>query len=356
MVSDASRFVIGFGVDDYGSSVQDPLLIRWSDQEDYTTWIPAATNQAGSYRLSHGASIIGALQTRQEILVWTDAAMFSMQYIGPPYVWGFNILADNISMASANAAATANGVVFWMGLDKFYVYSGRVETLPCTLRQYVFGDINLDQRDQFTASTNEGFNEVWWFYCSSAATYPDRYVIFNYLERIWYYGTMEREAWLDSSIRNSPVATNYNSDTEAGNLIYHEVGVDEVMDDTPVSLDSYIESADMDLGDGHTFGFVWRMLPDVTFDGSTSAAPEVTLTLTPRRAPGASYGTAEANDVVSANNYTSQRNYQVQVFTEQIYPRLRGRQLKFKIASTTAGTKWQLGEPRVDIRPDGRRQ
>jgi hypothetical protein len=364
LVSDASRFVIALGVNDldatYGGSSQDPMLVRWSDQEDYTTWTPEPTNQAGGYRLSHGSYIVGALQTRQEVLVWTDAALYSMQYLGPPYVWGFNILADNVSVMSANSTATANGIVFWMGLDKFYVYTGRVETLSCTLRQYVFGDINLEQRAQIFCSTNEAYNEVWWFYCSANSATVDRYVVFNYLERLWYYGTMERTMWLDTSLRTYPIATNYDAEAESGNVIYHEYGVDEVLDDSGVgvALNSYIESADTDVDDGHRFGFIWRMLPDVTFEGSISAAPEVTLTLTPRRAPGSPYGTAVGNDVVSSNDYLPppQKNYSVQLFTEQIFPRLRGRQIKFKIAATEAGTKWQLGEPRVDLRPDGRRQ
>jgi hypothetical protein len=349
-VSDSSRFVIAFGCNDYGASALDPLLIRWSDQEDYTTWTPAITNQAGSYRLSTGSSIVAQLQTRQEILVWTDAALYSMQYLGPPYVWGFQIVGANISIAGPNAVATAANITYWMGLDKFYMFSGRVETLYCPLRQYIFGDINLQQQYQFFASTNEGYNEIWWFYCSANSTEIDRYVVYNHLEKIWSYGNMARTAWLDTPLRDFPSAAGYD-----GQLIYHENGVNDGTTNPPSPIESYIQSADFNIGDGHNYGFVWRMIPDVTFDGSYVNNPAVTITMRPRQNPGANYGAAPSPEVVSTQNYQGQRNYVVQQFTEIVYTRVRGRQMAFRIGSDGLGVQWQLGVPSVDVRPDGRR-
>lgn len=349
-VSDASRFVIAFGCNDYGSTEQDPLLIRWSDQENYALWSPAITNQAGSYRLSTGSSIVAHQQSRQEILVWTDAAIFSMQYLGPPYVWGFQILGDNISIAGPNAHTTAANITYWMGLDKFYMYSGRVETLACPLRQYIFGDINLDQQYQFFASTNEAFNEVWWFYCSANSTVIDRYVIYNHLERIWSYGNLSRTAWVDSPLRNYPTAAGYG-----GQIIYHENGVDDGTTNPPSPISSFIQSADANIGDGHNYGFVWRVIPDLTFDGSTVNNPSVVMTLKPRQNPGANYSTAATPTVASTQNYQAQRNYTVQQFTEIVYVRVRGRQMAFRISSSGLGVQWQLGVPSIDLRPDGRR-
>ena len=349
-VSDASRFVIAFGCNDYGSAVLDPLLVRWSDQEDYATWTPAATNQAGSYRLSTGSSIVAHQQTRQEILVWTDAALYSMQYLGPPFVWGFQILGSNTSIAGPNATSTAANITYWMGLDKFYMYSGRVETLYCPLRQYIFGDINLNQQYQIFSSTNEGYNEIWWFYCSANSTSIDRYVIYNHLEKIWSYGNLARTAWLDTPLRDYPSATTYGNQ-----LVYHENGVDDGTTNPPSAISAYIQSADFNIGDGHNYGFVWRMVPDITFDGSYVNNPQVTFTMRPRQNPGSNYGTAGTPTVTSTQNYQSQRNYTVQQFTEIIYTRIRGRQMAFKISSDGLGVNWQLGVPSIDIRPDGRR-
>ena len=348
--SDTSRFVIAFGCNDYGSATLDPLLVRWSDQEDYKVWTPAATNQAGSFRLNIGSSIVAELQSRQEILIWTDAALYSMQYLGPPYVWGFNILADNTSIMGPNAMATAANITYWMGRDKFYMYSGRVETLYCPLRQYIFGDINLDQAYQFFASTNEAFNEIWWFYCSANSNTIDRYVIYNHLEKIWSYGNLSRTAWLDSPIRQNPIAAGYG-----GQIIYHEDGVNDGTTNPPSPISSYIQSADFNIGDGHNYGFVWRMVPDITFDGSTVNNPAVTFTMRPRQNPGANYSAGDTPAVISAQNYQAQRNYLVQQFTEIVYTRVRGRQMAFKISSDGLGVQWQLGVPSIDVRPDGRR-
>jgi hypothetical protein len=350
MVSDSSRFVLAFGCTDYGSAVQNPMLIRWSDQESIATWAPAITNQAGSYQLSHGSQIITAIQTRQEILVITDSAIYSMQYLGPPYVWGFQLMGDNISITGPNAIATANNVTYWMGTDKFYMYSGRVETLPCSLRQYVYNDINLTQSFQFFASTNEGYNEIWWFYCSANSTTIDKYVIFNHLERTWYYGTLARTYWLDSPLRATPMAAGYN-----GQLIYHENGTDDGTTNPPTAIEAYVQSSDFDIGDGHNFGLVTRIIPDVTFDGSTAIAPSLDFTVRPRQFPGTNYGTADSPTVTSTQNYQNQRYYTVQQFTEQVFVRIRGRQMAFKVVSNDLGVAWQLGVPRIDTRPDGRR-
>jgi hypothetical protein len=365
MVSDASRFVLAFGVNDYGSAIQDPLLIRWSDQESFATWTPAVTNQAGSYRLSHGSQIVTAMQTRQEILVLTDATIYSMQYLGPPYVWSFQIMGDNISIAGPNAIATANNITYWMGTDKFYMYSGRVQTLPSTLREYVFNDINLEQAFQFCAGTNEGYSEVWWQYCSAGSSVIDRYVIYNHLENTWYYGDWDnyqnvnqgRTAWLDSSLRSFPMATTYgvaggNSNAQ---LLYHESGVDDGTVNPSVPIVAQVTSSDFDIGDGHNFGFVWRLIPDLTFDGSNVNQPTAMFTVLPRANSGAPYGPSNNPDVVSTQNYQSQRTYAIQEFTQQVYVRIRGRQMAFKVSSDELGVQWQLGVPRIDIRPDGRR-
>ena len=365
MVSDASRFVLSFGVNDYGSAVQDPLLIRWSDQESFATWIPAITNQAGSYRLSHGSQIVTAMQTRQEILVLTDAAIYSMQYLGPPYVWSFQILGDNISIAGPNAIATANNITYWMGTDKFYMYSGRVQTLPSTLREYVYNDINLEQAYQFCAGTNEGYSEVWWQYCSANSSVNDRYVIYNHLENSWYYGDWDnyqnvsqgRTAWLDSSLRSFPMATTYGVAGGSSNaqLLYHESGVDDGTVNPSVPIVAQVTSSDFDIGDGHNFGFVWRLIPDLTFDGSNVNQPSAMFTVLPRANSGAPYGDSNNPDVVSTQNYQNQRTYAIQQFTQQVYVRIRGRQMAFKVSSDALGVQWQLGVPRIDIRPDGRR-
>ena len=352
IVSDASRFVIAFGANDYGSSTQDPLLIRWSGQENYAVWTPAITNQAGSYRLSSGSTIVTAIQTRQEILVLTDAAVYSMQYLGPPYVWGFNIMSNNISIIGPNAIGAANNIVYWMGKDKFYAYTGRVETLPCSLRQYVFGDINLEQSYQTICGSNEGYSEIWWFYCSANSTVVDRYVIFNYLDKVWYYGSLGRSAWLDSPLRDYPMGASYQH-----TIVYHESGNDNVeVTGTSLPINAYIQSSDFDIGDGHNYGFVWRIIPDITFDGSNGVdKPQTTFTVRPRQNPGSPYGTSDTPTVTSTQSYEYQRNYTVQEFTQIVYTRLRGRQMALKVSSDQLGCQWQLGVPRIDLRSDGRR-
>jgi len=351
-VSDVSRFVFAFGTNDIGSTVQDPMLIRWSDQESVVDWYPSATNQAGSVRLSHGATIVTAIQTRQEIVVWTDSTLYSLQYLGPPYVWGVQLLGDNISILGQNAVAQASGVVYWMGTDKFYSYDGRVNTLNCDLRKFIYQDINLGQNQQVFGSTNEGFNEVWWLYCSANSTAIDKYVVYNYLEKTWYYGTMNRTAWLDSGLRDYPIAANPLSAT-TGNIVNQEYGNDDNATGTPVGINAYISSSEFDIGDGNNFGFIWRMLPDLTFSGSdASPTPQLTMTLYPMVNSGSGTGTPVAANV---NQLTGAQYTITEGFTGQVFTRVRGRQMILKVESTQLGTQWQLGATRIDIRPDGRR-
>jgi hypothetical protein len=350
LVSDSSRFVLAFGVNDYGSSVQDPMLIRWSDQENYAVWAPAITNQAGSFRLSAGSEIVCAQQTRQEILVFTDTAVYSMQYQGPPFVWGFQPLASNSSIVGPNAVVTVHDVTYWMGVDKFYVYNGRVQTLPCDLRQFVYDDLNLTQQFQIFAGINDAFSEVWWYYCSANSDTIDKYVVYNYLENNWYYGNLARTAWVDTPLRNVPVAAGYG-----GQILYHETGNDDGSVNPPAPIECFIQSSDFDIGEGHNFGFVWRIIPDLTFDGSTAPAPSVDFSVRPRQFPGSPYGATNNPAVTSNNNYSAQRTYNVQQFTPQVNVRLRGRQMAMRVGSTGLGVAWQLGAPRIDIRPDGKK-
>lgn len=351
LVSDASRFVLAFGVNDYGSSALDPLLVRWSDQENYALWNPAITNQAGSYRLSQGSTIVCAQQTRQEILVFTDTSVYGMQYQGPPYVWGFQLMGGAISVASPNAVVTAADVTYWMGTDAFYMYNGRVQQMRCDLWQYVFGDINLTQQFQVCAGVNRAFSEVWWFYCSANSNTVDRYVVYNYREDIWYYGTMSRTAWIDAGLRKFPIAADYNR-----HLLYHESGNDDGSTNPPSPIHAFIESSDFDIGDGHNFGFVTRILPDVNFNGSVAASPSVNFGIRPRQYAGSAYGTEEAPTVRSANTHSiNMQSYAIQRFTPKVDVRLRGRQMAFRVESTGAGVAWQLGTPRFDVRPDSRR-
>ncbi len=350
-VSDTSRFVFAFGCNDYGSAVQNPMLIRWSDQENPVNWTPAATNQAGSIQLSRGSELVTCLQTRQEVVVWTDAALYSLQYVGAPAVWRSELLGDNISIVGQNAAAVASGVVYWMGVDKFYKYDGRLQTLRCDLRQYIFSDINTNQWQQVFAGTSEGFNEVWWFYCSQNSTTVDKYVIYNYAEDIWYYGTLDRTAWLDSGLRDYPLAATYSR-----NLVNHEQGNDNNETATPLPIEASIGSSEFDIDDGHNFGFVWRVIPDLTFRNSTGGeTPQCTMTLIPLVNSGSGYTDPRSTAGTSSANIQRIAAAPVEEFTGQLYMRVRGRQMIFKVESNRLGTAWQLGAPRIDIRSDGRR-
>ncbi len=349
-VADVSRFVFAFGCNDYSSTVQDPMLIRWSDQESVTNWTPAATNQAGSIRLSHGSEIITCVQTRQEIVVFTDSALYSLQYQGSPVVWSSQLLGDNISIIGPNAAIAASGVIYWMGVDKFYKYDGRTQTLRCDLLRHIYQDLNLAQSAQVFAGTNEGFNEVWWFYCSASSSTVDLYVIYNYTEDVWSYGTLARTAWLDSGLRDYPLAATYSY-----NLVDHEQGNDDNVSGTPVAISSIIGSAEFDIDDGDHFGFVWRMLPDITFRGSTAASPQVTMSLIPMQNSGSGYNNPISVGGNSSATVTRTSTSVIEQFTGQVYVRVRGRQMIIQIESNQLGCAWQLGSPRIDIKQDGRR-
>ncbi len=347
LVSQQDKHLLAFGSVPYGSSSEsdfDPLLIRWTNQDDPFNWTPTATNTAGFIRVSRGSRVVRAIPTRQEILTFTDSHLYTLQFTGTTDVFALQEYADNISIAGSRAVISANNVTFWMGQDKFYAYTGRVETLPTTLRQQVFSDINLDAGYAIIAGTNEGWQEVWWMYPSASSNYPNRYVIFNYNEKIWYYGTIDRTGWLDSPLRNYPMAVNTPLGSKTGTLYFHEDGVD---DDT-LPMESYIISNDFDIADGEQFMLTRRILPDINFDGSTAAQPEVKIQLRPRRFPGTS-ATASPTDEkrvveVSATNYT-----------DEIFIRARGRQMGFKVSSTDLGVQWQLGVPRLDARQDGKR-
>jgi hypothetical protein len=336
LVSQGDKHLLAFGCTEYGSSAYNPLLIRWSDQDNPEFWTPLVTNSAGFIQVPRGSRIVRAIPTRQEILVFTDGTLNSLQFLGTADVFGIQELSDNISIAGPRAVTAVNNTVYWMGLDKFYAYSGRVETLPCTLRNHVFQNINFDQLDQVVSGTNEGWNEIWWFYPTANSQVNDAYVIYNHLERIWYYGSINRTAWIDSPLRQYPQGI-------GSSIMYnHEEGLD---DDT-LPMSSYINSSDFDLMDGDQFILIKRILPDLNFDGSTANNPAVRMTMRPRNFSGAAYGTSPSQRVIEA---------QIDQYTNQIFLRARSRQMGFKISSEDLGVQWQLGSPRLDGRPDGRR-
>ena len=349
-VSDIFRFAFCFGANDLGAAALDPMLIRWSDQEDVANWTPAATNQAGSLRLSRGSEIITALQARQEVLVWTDTAVYGLQYLGAPEVWGAQLLGDNITIASTNSAVYSGNIAYWMGTDKFYSYDGTVKTLPCSVRSYVFNDFNFSQYGQVVAGTNERFDEIWWFYCSAGVTQNDRYVVYNYLQDVWYYGTLSRSAWIDSDLRENPMAATYSN-----NLVNHEVGYDNQEGATASAITATITSSEFDLDDGDKFMFINRMLPDVTFDGSTVSAPAATMTLLPMQNSGSGYNNPLSEGGTNTSTVTRSATVPIEKFTGQVFVRVRGRQMAFTMESTEIGVAWKLGIPRLDMRPDGRR-
>jgi len=340
LLSQTDQHLLAFGATPFGGGAFDPLLIRWSDQGNPQIWTPTSTNSAGFLRVSRGSLIVRALAVRQEILVWTDTSLYSLQYIGTiEDVFRLQEYADNISIISPRAVASANNTTYWMGQDKFYAYTGRVETLPCTLRNYIFQDLNLNQVQQIICGTNEGYHEVWWFYPSANSETIDRYVVYNYIERIWYYGQMSRTAWLDTPLRDYTQAVGYD------NILFnHEQGVDA----NGAPLESYIQSSDFDLADGDQFMLSRRIIPDINFSGSTANQPEVTFTIRPRNFPGSTYqeDTFDNQPVVETA---------VNTFTDQIFIRARARQMALKISSEDLGVTWQLGSPRLDARPDGKR-
>ena len=351
LVSDISRFVFCLGTTAYldTTNTLDPLLVRWSDQEDAGDWAPTEINVAGSLRLSRGGEIITGIQARQEILIWTDAALYALQLLGLEG-WGAQIVGENVSICGPNAVSYANGIAFWMGKDKFYTYDGNVKPLPCTLHRHVFEDFEISQSQQVTSGTNEEFNEIWWFYPSTESTANDLYVVYNYLENIWYHGTMARTAWENSGIRSYPLAATYTK-----NLVDHEIGVDDSETTTTTAITASITSSEFDLQDGHQFAFVWRMLPDITFQGSTQGSPSVDITLNPLDSSGSGYNTPTSEGGSNTGTIVQGTTVTVEPYTTHINTRLRGRQMSMKVESTNLGVKWQLGYPRIDMRPDGRR-
>jgi hypothetical protein len=349
-VSDIFRFAFCFGSNPLGATALDPMLIRWSNQEDVANWTPLATNQAGSLRLSRGSEIITVLQARQEILIWSDTALYGMQYLGAPEVWGAQLLGDNITIASVNAAVYSGNIAYWMGTDKFYSYDGTVKTLPCSVRSYVFNDFNTSQYAQVVGGTNERFDEIWWFYCSAGVTQNDRYVVYNYLQDIWYYGTLSRSAWIDSDLRENPMAATYSN-----NLVNHEVGYDNQESATASAITATLLSSEFDLDDGDKFMFINRMLPDVTFEGSTATNPAAVMTLLPLQNSGSGYNNPTSEGGVNNATVTRSATVPIEQFTGQVFVRVRGRQMAFKMESTELGVAWKLGIPRLDMRPDGRR-
>ena len=345
MVSNNDRHVLAFGCNDRGATTQDKLLIRWSDQENAVDWSPTTTNTAGDIRLNNGSEIITAHETRQEILVWTDATLNSLRFVGPPFTFGQNVIDGNTSIIAPNAVASLDEATFWMGNNNFYVYSGRVDTLPCSVRRYVFNDLNVNQKGKIFAGTNKEFNEIIWFYPSSSSSEVDRYVMFNTQDKIWYYGTLARTAWIDKTVRAYPIASN-PSDKK---LYNHEIGQDDGTTTPVTAIDAHVESADFELGEGDTFQFVSRVIPDVSFVGSEAESPAVTMKLKPRNFPGSSFGTESSSSV------TATTKVDVEQFTEQAFIRLRGREMALRIESSDTGVQWKLGVPRIEVRPDGRR-
>jgi hypothetical protein len=337
MVSQVDRHLIAFGATPFKGDTFDPLLIRFANQDEPENFTPSATNSAGFIRVSSGSRIITAFRTRQEILVYTDVSIHSMQFLGTTDVFGLNELDDNISVASARCVASASNVVYWMGADKFYVYNGRVDTLPCPLRDYVFNNINFNALAYVYAGTVEAQSEVWWFYPTANSTTNDAYIVYNYKDNIWFYGNLNRSAWLDSHVRQYPQAVGDNI------LFDHETSNDA----DGSAMTSFITSSDFDIGDGDKFTLINRIIPDVDFSGSEGTEPTVKLTVKPRNFPGDRSGTNEADQKVIETD--------VNVYTEQVFMRARARQMGFKISSDNLGTKWQLGSPRIDGRPDGRR-
>lgn len=436
VASDTSHFTIALGANPYDpsnfSNTFDPMLVRWSDQGNPYDWTPRANNQSGEQHLSNGSYMVCAQNTRQEILLWSDSALYSMQYVGAPFVWNFALIGDNTSIISQNAAISLNTVTYWMGVDKFYQYDGRLTTLNCTLWKYVYENLNKDQANQVVCGSNEGYSEIWWFYPSNGSQINDSYVIYNYLEQTWYYGSLSRSAWNDSplrkypmaafSIQNSylngaldavsttipvvnaasfPVSGSVTIDSEVivytgvdvsnnlltgcvrsspvthssytpvtynvpNQIMFHEYGHDDASVDPNLPIYAYVESSDFDIGDGHQFGFVWRILPDLTFLGSSAANPQIYLTVKARQNSGTDYFPA-ANPTVTRTSAagaaveTYGGNAVAPTYTVtplnrgEVYTRIRGRQMAFRIYSDALGVAWQLGTPRIDVRPDGRR-
>ena len=350
MVSDNSRHVIAFGTNTINTAVQDSLLIRFSDQESFLDWTPKATNSAGDLRIGSGSNFVRAIETKREILIWTNSSLQTMQYLGPPFVFGIQPLASNITIMGANAIVAVEDSVFWMGKDCFYMYNGQTKQLPCTVKEEVFFNFNSGQEEKVYAGINSEFSEVTWFYCSddnSTANGGDgqnnKYVTYNYAENLWYYGTMCRSAFMDRGLRTFPTAT------ENGYLYSHEVGYDE----DGSAMTSTLESSPIDIGEGEKLVSISRIIPDFTFQGSTTSAPVVNMTMSMQNYPGSSYGQTETNSTTLTASSTTTVPFEQ--FTQKADVRLRGRSFALKVASSDAGVRWRLGSPRLNVREDGRR-
>ena len=345
LVSDRDRHVIAFGCDtEANPGVQDPLAIRFSDQESLTDWKTQTTNTAGELRLGSGSEIVTALETRQQILVFTDTTLYSMQFLGPPFTFGVNALSENITVAGPNAAIAVDDNVFWMGRSEFYVYSGSVQRLPCMVRDFVFSDLNEAQIEKVNAAINTQHSEVWWYYPSANSEEVDRYVVYNYLEQVWYYGSFGRTAWIDRGIFDFPFAANAD-----GYIYEHEIGFDDGTTNPTTPINAYIQSSPIDIGDGEQFMLLRKMIPDVDFKNSTALLPDVNITLDVKNVPDGTYSNTQTDAFVKTQAAA------LNARTEQLFFRLRGRQMRFKISSDDLGVTWRLGSPRLDIRPDGRR-
>jgi len=345
MVSDQDRHVIAFGCDGETSiGTQDPLLIRFGTQESLLDFQTSPTNTAGELRISTGSEIVVAIQTKQQILIFTDVSLHGMQFLGPPFTFGLTEISRNITIASPNAAVAVNDFVFWMGSKEFYVYGGTVQRLPCTVLDYVFSDFNRDQIGKVYSGHNSSYGEVWWFYPSKNSTTNDRYVIYNYQEKIWYFGTLERTAWVDRGINQYPIAASTDN-----KLYYHEFGQDDGSTNPPSAISANVESSQMDIGDGDKFTLVRRVLPDITFRDSTNETPRVNMVVKTRNFPGVTFNETSSNQVAQSVSTP------VELFTEQLHVRLRGRSFAFRVESDVTGVMWRLGTPRLDVRPDGRR-
>jgi hypothetical protein len=344
IVSDVDRHVIAFGANPLGSAVQDPLLIRFSDQENAADWTPSTTNTAGDLLIGSGSRIVTALETRQQILIFTDVSLHVMQYLGPPFTFGINMISENVTIASPNSAIAVEDNVFWMGNNEFYTYGGAVQKLPCTVRDYVFSDFNQNQSEKVFAASNTSFSEVWWYYASADSENIDRYVVYNYQQNVWYYGTLARGAWIDRGVEQNPIAAGLD-----GYLYTHENGFDDGSQNPPTAISAYIESSQFDIGDGNNFSFVSRIIPDVTFRDSTASSPSVTFTMKARNFPGGNY--LQEDDSIITKTAT----VPVEQFTNQANIRLRGRSMALRVDSNETGMTWRLGSPRMDVRQDGRR-
>jgi len=348
LVSDADRHIIAFGCDPESAiGTQDPLLIRFSSQESLTSWQTLPTNTAGELRLGSGSEIVTAIETRQQVLVFTDESLHAMQFLGPPFTFGISVISENITVAGPLAAVAVEDLVFWMGKQEFYFYGGGVQRLPCTVRDYVFSDFNLLQAEKVTAGTNTAFSEVWWFYPSANSQENDKYVIYNYQQKIWYYGNLARTVWLDRGIESNPVAAGTDH-----YLYQHESGLDDGSTEPVSAIASYVESSQFDIGDGDQFSFINRIIPDLTFRDSTANSPKATFTLQTRNFPGGEYLQSDVKDITRSEAATSSV---VEQFTNQVNLRLRGRSFAVRVASSDTGVTWRLGSPRLDVKPDGRR-